>query len=1176
MELSLKMGRSPGIKVAARQLPYVKETYNKLGYQSQTVFAELVGLSRETVRDFLNGKSISASNFQLLCERLKLDWQEVSEQTDSAFNSFVDLNNFSDAPLFVGRLEELRILKDWITNSRCRLIAITGIGGIGKTALSLKLAHDLRNKYEFVAWQSLLNSPTPSEILADLLKICSGHNEAYSSVEIGSQISHLIRHLRDHKCLIVLDNIEGIFQPKSHTREYREDCEKYGDIFKQIAESNHQSCLVLNGRDKPAQVEFLEDENGPVRSLSLTGFSQDDGRAFVTSIKKITGSNDDWYRLVSLYGGNPLALKIAASYIKRQHENDIHAFLSVSENLFRDMKTFLDDSFRSLSELEVDVVYWLSINREPVSLNGLLQDVIFQGPERNISRVLDSLLQKDIIEKRSSCFILQPLLMEYTTERFIDEISEEIKRRTIRRFSTHALQKAQSKNFVSRIQRRLIVEPLSQSLSLYFESIGSNLKDELRNLVALLRSNSFLSSGYAGANILSLLAAVNSDLREFDFSHLSLRQADLQSVKLPHTNFTGSSFDRCLFTQKISSVFAVTTSPDGKLAAAGDTSGDIHLWEVESGKHLQTLRGHTNWVMSVAFHPDGNLLASGGLDNTVRIWDVNSSTCLHVLEGHSGRVWSVKFSPSKKVLASGSDDQTIRIWDPFSANCLGILDSHKDWVTSIDFSPDGRQLASCSNNSIMLWDMSTQKCINTIDDNGGRIWSVCFSPDGSRLASGSDNHAIRIWSVVDRRSLSTLTGHRNRVRSVEFNLDGSSLASGSDDGEVRVWDTSTGKCLSILEGHSNWVWSVKYGSDGKTLISGSEDQSIKVWDTSDGCCLQTLQGYTHRIRAVSCSPDGAFLVSGGVPSELHIWNLANRSPCNILSGHSGFILGVAYSPDGKLVASSSDDQTVRVWDASSGECMRVLQGHNGWIRAISFGLEENTLVSCSDDKTVKLWDLTTGSCLRTMHGHTNWVTSAHFNPVTRLLATGSYDKTIRIWDTATGECSQTLQGHGGRIMSVSFSLDGSLLASCGDDQTIRIWDPNSGVLLHSISAHSDVVRSVSFSPSNQFLASGSADREIKVWSVDDWSCSARLLGHTNIVRSVAFSPDSKTIISGSEDETIRLWELSTAEQIGLLKVDRPYEGMNISMVSGISEPQIDILLSLGAVNHQPQMVATDV
>ena len=70
---------------------------------------------------------------------------------------------------------------------------------------------------------------------------------------------------------------------------------------------------------------------------------------------------------------------------------------------------------------------------------------------------------------------------------------------------------------------------------------------------------------------------------------------------------------------------------------------------------------------------------------------------------------------------------------------------------------------------------------------------------------------------------------------------------------------------------------------------------------------------------------------------------------------------------------------------------------------------------------------------------------------------------------------------------------------------------------------------------------------------------------TASVRTVAFSSDGKVIVSGSFDETIRLWEEQSGTCLKVLRSDRPYERMNITGVSGLTEAQKVTLKVLGAI-----------
>jgi WD40 repeat protein len=74
-----------------------------------------------------------------------------------------------------------------------------------------------------------------------------------------------------------------------------------------------------------------------------------------------------------------------------------------------------------------------------------------------------------------------------------------------------------------------------------------------------------------------------------------------------------------------------------------------------------------------------------------------------------------------------------------------------------------------------------------------------------------------------------------------------------------------------------------------------------------------------------------------------------------------------------------------------------------------------------------------------------------------------------------------------------------------------------------------------------------------------------LQDHTDWITSVAFDADSCTLASASEDGTIKLWDIHTGECLRTLRPPRPYEGMNITGATGLTDAQRETLKALGAV-----------
>ncbi|MBN4005082.1 NB-ARC domain-containing protein [Nostoc sp. LPT] len=1100
----------------------------------------------------------------------KLQQVIESEYQASLLNITQNRQDWGEAPgvcVFYGRVAELSQLTQWLIEDNCQLVAILGMGGIGKTALSVKLAKEVQENFEYLIWRSLRNAPPVAEMLANLIGFLSDQQETDLPESVDGRVTLLINYLRERRCLVVLDNTETILQEGDRAGQYRQEYEDYGQLLRRVGEEPHQSCLVLTSREKPKEFAPLEGEASPVRTLSLVGLGETEGQE-VLQDKGLFGSQEEWAKLVEKYSGNPLALKLVSEPIRELFDGDIAAFLAEGEIIFGDTRNLLDQQFQRLSEIEKEIIYWLAIKRELVSLDELLNDIVRTLPKREVMEALESLRRRSLIEQRTALFTLQSVVMEYMTDQLIEQICHEITTCNIRLFISHALMEATAKDYIRNTQITLIIKPIIDRLSTIFR-YARNIEHHLYQILLSLRQIP-QTAGYAGGNLLNILCQLQIDFSGYDFSNLTIWQAYLQSVNLHRVNFTNADLAKSVFSETLISVSSVAFSPNGKLLATGDADGKTYLWQVDDGKLLFTCIGHSSWVKSVAFSPDGQTLASGSDDQTVKLWDVRDGKCLKTLNGHSNWVRSVAFSPDGQTLASGSEDQTVKLWNVHTGKCLITLQGNTNRIMSVAFSPDGQTLASGSEKqTVKLWNVRNGKCLKILQGHSSWVRSVAFSPNGEILATGSDDQTVKLWDLRDGKCLKTLQGHTNRVWSVAFSPDGQTLASGGDDQSVKLWDLRDGKSLKTFQGHTNRVRSVAFSPDGQTLASGSENQTVKLWNVQDGKSLTTLQGHSNRVRSVAFSPDGQILASGSEKQTVKLSDVRNDKFLKILEGHNSWVRSIAFSPDGEILASGSEKQTIKLWDVHTGQCLKKLQEHTNRIRSVAFSPNGQILASGSDDQTVKLWDVYTGRCLQTLKGHTSWVRSVAFSPDGQTLASGSENQRVRLWNIYTGECLHILEGHSNRIRSVTFGPDGQTLASGSDDQTVKLWDVYMGKCLTTLQEHTNRVWSVAFSPDGQILASASEDQTIKLWDVYNGRCLKTLQG-ANWVKSVAFSADGQTLISGSQNETIKLWDVLTGECLRTLRSPRPYEKMNITGVTGLTTAQLVTLKALGAVEDPEQ------
>lgn len=1131
--------------------------------------SDRVGVNSVTISKVLSREEgVDKKSIELFFQAFNLQLDKA-DYTNSDKTRHLDWGEAIGASVFYGRTEEIATLEQWILNERCQIVAILGMGGIGKTSLCVKLIEQIKENFEYVIWRSLQDAPPINTLLASLIQFLSDEREIETILpaSVSQRVTRLLYYLQQHRCLLILDNLESILRSGSRVGRYREGYEAYSELLKRLGETEHQSCLILTSREKPKEVASMEGHALSVRSFMLKGLLANDGQE-ILKIKGISAADNELKKLVELYGGNALALKVVATTIQDLFSGNISEFLKQDAVVFGDIWDILEQQFERLSNLEKEIIYWLAINHEPISLAELQQDIISAQPLQKLLEVLESLVRRSLVERSDALFTLQPVVMEYAINRLVEQISQEIVIQNLEIFRCHALMKATAKDYVRESQIHLILQPVIERLLAVLRS-KRTLENHLTQTLATLRTTSPLEQSYTAGNIFNLLCHLKTDLSGYDFSELTVWQADLRNVNLHSANFQNANLAKCVFAETIGGLMSVAFSPDGKFLAMGDNNGEIRLCQVADGRHLLTLKGHTAWVWLVTFSPDGQMLASSSEDQTVKLWDVSTGECLNTLQGHIGGIRSIDFSADSCILASGSDDQTVKIWDVTTGKCLKTLQVFDSRVLSVAMSPNSDILASGSEDkTVRLWDITTGQCLETLQGHTGSVWSVAFSFDGQLLASGSQDRTIKLWDINSSRCLQTLQGHTGWVNSVAFSVNGEQLASGSEDQTVKVWDVSTGECLQNLHGNGLRVWSIAFSSDSRTLASVHDNQTLKLWDVSSGRCLKTLQGYSNRVWSVAFSPKETILASSSEDRTVKLWDISTGKSFKTFQGHSERVISVVFSPDGEIVASCSEDQTVKLWDVSMGDCLKTLQGHSNRVTSVSFSPNGEMLASCSEDQTVKLWNVRTGRCLHTLQGHTGRVWSVAFSPDGNTLASGCHDQTIRLWNVSTGECFQLLQGHTGWVWSVTFSTDGRTLVSGSNDQTIKLWNVATGNCWKTLEEHTNCVYSVAFSSDNRTFTSGSGDQTVKLWDTGISNCVNTLAGHSKLVWSVDFSPNGQIIASGSEDETIKLWDVVTGECLKTLRCERFYEGMNITGAIGLTDATIASLKDLGAVEYK--------
>jgi WD40 repeat protein/transcriptional regulator with XRE-family HTH domain len=1033
----------------------------------------------------------------------------------------IDWGDAQAIPLFYGREQELSLLMQWVVQEHCRVISVLGMGGIGKSALAVSLMYQLVEDFEVVIFRSLRDAPSCDALLDECLQVLSPQSlgqvqegtavgtcrncglslhactcSPLQSASFEQRVSLLLSHLRRNRVLVVLDNLESLLEAGDVKGHLRPGFEGYGLLLHRVVERDHQSCLLITSRERPAELRLLEGRYSSVRSLRLTGLDVAscqqilEEKGVVTRLTPMVGTEADVVRLINIYGGNPLALKIVAETIIDLFAGEIGLFLVEGTVTFGSITVLLSEQLARLSALEQTVLCWLAIAREPMTLDELLQVLVTPLPRVQVLEAVDSLHRRSLIErgKRAGSFTLQSVVLEYVTAFLITEGSCEIKQGLLDRLIQYSLSQATAREYARQTQERLLLSPLLAELqnAIGDVDVGTGLaspvpvEEQLLSLLNKLRGLTDSAQGYGPANLIMLLRLLRGNLNGLDLSHLCIRGAYLQNVEMQGASLAFALIHDTTFAEAVGATWCVAISQDGRLWAAGGMQGVVRVWR-EEGKTLHLIwQAHTDVVQSLAFSPDGRMLASGSIiDDSVKLWDMESGALLWVDWRHDPH--TLAFSPDSSLLACSGMGVTVRLWDTKTGTALQNLE-HPSHVFTVAWSPDGSLLASsCADGQLRLWERQEARpgvCVEHLQLStsweASPAWNLAFAPDGRTLASVGLDREVKLWEVETCRDnalrlseassrgrlLHTFegkTGKTNRTNRVVWSPDGRTLAICSYERAIRIFDVEQRRHRATLSGHTSDVNGLAFTPDGSHLLSGSADSTLRVWDVESYQCVRVMQGYAVSLYDLDWSPDGTHLVSGGADGVVTIWDIRAEVPPRELRGHSRVVSGVGWSPDGRWVASSGWDTVMRLWNPTSGACGRIFQDPSTTLLGMAWSPDGNLLAVATFLRGMYVWDVTEG---------------------------------LRHW---IGEADQT------GFLSAAWSPDGSLLAGGSDDGGVYLWERADGRRRHKLLGHYGDVKSLAWSPDGKLLASGSGSRgngELFVWDVQTWRDESASLGST--------------------------------------------------------------------------------
>jgi WD40 repeat protein/energy-coupling factor transporter ATP-binding protein EcfA2 len=628
-------------------------------------------------------------------------------------------------------------------------------------------------------------------------------------------------------------------------------------------------------------------------------------------------------------------------------------------------------------------------------------------------------------------------------------------------------------------------------------------------------------------------------------------------------------------------------SPDGRrIVTTGKFDGLVQLWDANSGKLINDLRGHDVFVLSAQFSPDGRRLLTVGGDE-VSLW--NGETGQQV-----GGIFKIKelsdselLSPDGQRFVTASKGGAVQLRDSESGKEIAVLKSDDDEVVTVTFSPDSLTLVTAgSQGTIQLWSARDGSELNKkLGGHEDGVWRAVFSPDNQRLVttSRSDQGSLTIlWDLDSSREIAQLEGPRTMPSHIVFSPDGQTVATAVEK-RIYLWDGETGEAKGEMERTFGDVSAIVFDpSSSLILASGHWNNTAYLWDIETGDLLDRFIMPSGSLQA-KFSPDGKQIV--GVGEGIRIWQVKPLELA-VLTSPEGQVSQASFCPTGERLAAAHDDGSVSLWNSVDGAFLGELEKHPKQVLSTSFSSDCAWLLTASADKKARVWDIASGDLLlETVElSETGGIRLASFvgdsdrvitlghdgivilhdvvsnqmvdripgppapfrialSPTGEKLITAQEFGPAHVYDLVAGEVSPLDEVDQRRVTSISFSPDGQRFATMGPNSPMMIWDSVTGKPIKPLYSESGIYSNLSFSPNGRMLAAGFEGGYIMMWDIESGHLDRKFIGPWTA--SIRFDPSGDKLLGLGNMPEGYLWDVNSGEWLSFL----PHDGDQVLSAS---------------------------
>jgi WD40 repeat protein len=534
----------------------------------------------------------------------------------------------------------------------------------------------------------------------------------------------------------------------------------------------------------------------------------------------------------------------------------------------------------------------------------------------------------------------------------------------------------------------------------------------------------------------------------------------------------------------------LAVTPDGaRCVTAGGSS--LVLWDLQTGQALRVMsQTFRRQMLTVSLSGDGRAVAAGDSSGNVTLWDLPEGQLRRRLATRGG------------VVALSRDGQTIVTADNGQGDIgfWGAVTGRFE-MTSSDRAllAQPRQHLDARLASILLWDTETGLPLKTLEcTTTQQLRSIVVSESGESLAMCCADGSVRLWDMAERRlhwkcrpvpDVSALD--------VQFSPDGRT---------VWVLTTSHLVPIDVILGRAGVPVAVPDGTACFDFLPGEERAVIacgglRILHLPTGKLGSPFEPAAHSGKLISAafSPAGDRLAAGGDDGSIIVWDVATRRPLFRSTEHTAPVPALAWSPDGSLLATGDEQGLLMFWETAMGRKIASRHGPRS-IQRLAFDSEGRRLAVAAAHGDIDLWDLAEWKATRTADQWGRSQTITNFLPEGQSLLTsggivniksGQFVRTFPradavsaasadgtrgiarglLRDLATGNAIADLSA-GGLLKTAMFSPDGRSIAGVTTQGRMLLWDADTGTELwrQEFVDSGTTANSLAFSHNGRYLA----------------------------------------------------------------------------------------------------------